>query len=110
MRKHSFLQLHLLNLFRDLAKKVAKQFSLKNYKIDLFHPNDPERKFSYGLCYPNGHIYIDINNRRTRKYGRVESIIDTVVHELAHLKYPNHGRQFWASHKKMKRWVYKKLY
>jgi len=110
MRTHTFLQLHLLQVIRALAKKVSRQFSLKSYKIDLFDHNDPERKLSYGLCYPDGHIYIDLHNRRSRKYGRLESIIDTVVHELAHLKYPNHSRQFWASHKKMKQWVYKKLY
>lgn len=110
MKEYSFLDCHFLKLMRACARKVAGQFKLKYKRFDLFDWNDPDRKVCRGMCYSDGFIYINPRRRRSRKFDPIESAIDTVIHELTHLKYDKHDKKFWAFHKRMKRWFLAKCY
>lgn len=110
MRDHSFLDYRLLTLVRSCAKKVAAHFKLRYRRIDLFPIDDPDRKLCRGMCYPDGFIYVNLRHKRSRKFDPIESAIDTVIHELTHLKHDLHNKDFWATHTKMKRWFMQTLY
>lgn len=110
MTSPSFLEMKLLTLLRSCARCLKQKFKLPRYRLDLFDFDDPERTTCRGLCYPDGQIHINLRKRRGRKYDRLESAIDTVIHELTHLKYDKHDKAFWAFHQKMKRWFFKTHY
>jgi hypothetical protein len=55
-----------------------------NYKsITLMHPKDSEYGACWGYCDDSRNIVIDI--RRGKRYQPVEEVVDTLIHELAHL-------------------------
>ncbi|GGI12575.1 M48 family metallopeptidase [Gottfriedia solisilvae] len=46
----------------------------------------------WGTCTPSGNIYLN-----WRLFMAPISVIDyVIVHELAHLKYPNHSKDYWS--------------
>ena len=51
---------------------------------------------NYGWCEHNGDIKINITFDR-----HYSSILDTLAHELAHLKFMHHYKDFWNYHKKL---------
>jgi predicted metal-dependent hydrolase len=56
----------------------------------------------YGICHPDGRIAIRIrwaNGRALMPYA----IIDTMAHELAHLKYWTHSEKWFNLHSKILR-------
>lgn len=110
MSRPTFLELKVLTVLRACAKRLKQRFNLPRYRLDLFDSDDPDRTTCHGLCYPDGQIYINFRKQRGRKYARLESALDTVIHELAHLKYNDHKRAFWTFHRKMKRWLFKNIY
>lgn len=110
MNNTSFLELQYLKLVRACAKKVCKKFQLSPRTIRLFDDDDPDRRNCHGMCYSDGTIHLNFRKRRSGRYDPVESAIDTVIHELAHLKFPDHTREFWKLHQKMKRWFFRYFY
>lgn len=110
MSHPTFLELRVLTLLRSCAKRLKEHFKLPRYRLDLFDFDDPERTTCRGICYPDGQIHVNFRKRRGCKYDRLESAIDTVIHELTHLKYSDHNKEFWAFHQKMKRWFFKHCY
>lgn len=100
----------LIIMLRGLATIVAKQFKIKGYKqLFLFSTTDPYRH-CYGIN-ANGKIWMRLRRRgKTRKFLPLESLLDTVVHEIAHCVHHKHNREFWALHKKMKSWATKTLF
>ncbi|MFQ5457920.1 MAG: M48 family metallopeptidase [Myxococcota bacterium] len=53
-------------------------------------------KRRYGSCDSDGVIRIRLRNQRTGKFLKYSSMIATLCHELAHLRYMNHGPRFVA--------------
>jgi len=53
-------------------------------------------KRRYGSCDSDGVIRIRLLNQRTGKLLKYSSMISTLCHELAHLRYMNHGARFVA--------------
>lgn len=53
-------------------------------------------KRRYGSCDSDGVIRIRLLNQRTGKILKYSSMISTLCHELAHLRYMNHGARFVA--------------
>ena len=51
---------------------------------------------SYGWCSTNGDIKINITFDR-----HYSSVLNTLAHELAHLKFMHHYKDFWNYHKKL---------
>lgn len=78
--------------------------------MDLFELDDPERLGCWGICYEDGEIRLNLRRKRNMRLDGFDSILDTLVHELAHLKHLKHNKEFWLLHKQMKRWLYNNLY
>lgn len=49
----------------------------------------------YGICYRDGTIRIRLRHARTGRLLKESSLVDTVCHELAHLKHFNHSQRFY---------------
>lgn len=48
----------------------------------------------YGVCYEDGVIRIRLRNATTGRLLKESSLVDTLCHELAHLRHLNHGLRF----------------
>jgi hypothetical protein len=48
----------------------------------------------YGICYDDGLIRIRLRHARTGRLLKPSSLVDTLCHELAHLRHMNHGVRF----------------
>lgn len=73
------------------AQVLGKKFKLN---VEQLLPERRNVRNRYGICYSDGVIKIRLNDLRTGKMLRYSSLIDTVCHELAHLRYMNHGIRF----------------
>jgi len=48
----------------------------------------------YGVCYEDGVIRIRLRHARTGRLLKPSSLVDTLCHELAHLRHLDHGTRF----------------
>jgi predicted metal-dependent hydrolase len=79
-------------LNRD-AQQIAWRFGLRYRSIEAERANVTSR---YGVCYDDGVIKIRLRHAVTGQPLRYSSLISTLCHELAHLRYFNHGLRFRA--------------
>ena len=92
----------IMRRLRADADRIAGEFGL-SYKRIL-----PERHAvteHYGVCYANGEIRIRLRHAATGKPLRYSSLMDTVCHELAHLRHFDHGERFQAFFEEMLEWA-----
>ena len=84
-----------------IARETAKRFKIK---LKTFEPKRHPIYKSMGICYyEQARIAIVFRYRVKTQAGQVwfsipisiSEVLDTVGHELAHLRYPNHGKRFW---------------
>lgn len=94
----------LVERLRTDAARVAGQFKLPPYELDADRPDAHER---YGVCFSDGRIRVRLIHARTGRPLRYSALIDTVVHELAHLRHMNHGPHWEALYEKMLAWCRK---
>lgn len=80
----------LARLRRD-AERIASQFGLDYRAI---HAENVKSR--YGVCYADGLIKVRLQHATTGRPLKYSSLIDTVCHELAHLRHFNHGPEFKA--------------
>jgi hypothetical protein len=80
----------LAQLERD-ARYLASHFKLRLTRLDKENPTVKRR---FGSCDSEGVIRIRLRNRRDGGYLKYCSLVATLCHELAHLKYLNHGSEF----------------
>ncbi len=80
----------LEGLRRD-ARFLAERYRLPLLSLDAEAPRVKRR---YGICYEDGSIRIRLRNVKTGELLKYSAVIDTLCHELAHLKHFNHSRQF----------------
>ena len=80
----------LEGLRRD-ALFLAERYRLPLLSVDAESSRVRSR---YGICYEDGSIRIRLRNLTTGELLRYSGMVDTLCHELAHLRYFNHGRQF----------------
>ena len=79
-------------LNRD-AERIAGHFLLRYASIE------PERagvRRRYGICYADGSIRIRLRHAVTGEPLRYSSLVNTLCHELAHLRHFDHGPRFKA--------------
>ncbi len=77
-------------LERD-ARAIASRFGLRYAALE------PERagvRRRYGVCYADGRIKIRLRHAVTGRPLRYSSLVNTLCHELAHLRHFNHGERF----------------
>jgi predicted metal-dependent hydrolase len=57
-------------------------------------PESPRVKRRYGVCTHDGRIFVRLRHVRTGKLLKYSSLVNTLCHELAHLRHFNHGPRF----------------
>ena len=79
-------------LNRD-AERIASRFELRYAAIEAERANVKNR---YGVCYSDGVIKIRLRHAVTKRPLKYSSLVNTLCHELAHLRHFNHGPRFKA--------------
>jgi len=77
-------------LNRD-GRYIAQHFGLAYKVIEAERGNVKSR---YGVCFEDGTIRIRLRNSSTGEPLKYSSLINTLCHELAHLRHFNHGPGF----------------
>jgi len=83
----------LMRRIRHDAEVIGARFGLK------YRALEPERKnvtSRYGVCFSDGTIRIRLQHATTGRPLLYSSLVNTLCHELAHLRHFNHGLQFQA--------------
>lgn len=83
--------------------KVDAAFLAERFKLPLRSIDAESRRVKrrYGICYDDGSIKIRLHNVRTGDVLKYSAIVDTLCHELAHLRHFNHGPRFQVFHRKL---------
>ena len=76
---------------RKQAAVLGRRFALtsSSLKAEREGVND-----HYGICYEDGAIRIRLRHARTGRLLKESSLVDTLCHELAHLRYLDHSMRF----------------
>ncbi len=90
----------LARLNRD-ALRIAGRFDLQYRSIEAERANVSSR---YGICYSDGTIRIRLRHATTGRSLKYSSLVNTLCHELTHLRHFNHGRRFKALYLRMLEW------
>lgn len=85
----------LVTRLRFDAYRIATRFGLRYRAIEAERANVKRR---YGVCYSDGEIRIRLTHVRTGRPLKYSSLVNTLCHELAHLKHFDHGQAFRAFH------------
>jgi hypothetical protein len=88
-------------LNRD-AERIAAQFSISYQSITAERANVQSH---YGICYSDGSIRIRLRHATSGRPLKYSSLVNTLCHELAHLRYFNHGVRFQGFYRKLLRWA-----
>ena len=70
-----------------------RRFELRYSAIEAERANVKRR---YGICYSDGVIKIRLRHAATGRPLKYSSLVNTLCHELAHLRHFNHGPRFKA--------------
>src|SRR5512139_1981649 len=77
---------------------LAEAFGLPLVSID---PEGPRVRRRLGICYADGRIRIRLHSLRSVELLKYSAMVDTLCHELAHLRHFDHGRRFWALYRRI---------
>jgi predicted metal-dependent hydrolase len=80
----------LARIQRDGAL-IAGRFGLRYRAIEAERPRVKRR---YGICFADGTIRIRLRHAVTGQPLKYSSLVNTLCHELAHLRHFNHGLRF----------------
>ncbi len=83
------------------AEKIAARFRLQYRSLEAERSNVTSR---YGICYEDGTIKIRLNHSQTGEPLKYSSLVNTLCHELAHLRHFDHGPRFKAFYLELLRW------
>lgn len=81
----------LLERLDQDARRLASRFRLRLARLD---PESLRVKRRFGSCDSDGVIRIRLRNRRNGEYLKYSSLAATLCHELAHLRFMDHGVDF----------------
>jgi hypothetical protein len=73
----------------DLARRFRLRFRALNAEVEGVNEH-------YGVCYEDGVIRIRLRHAVTGRLLKESSLVDTLCHELAHLRYFDHSPRFWS--------------
>jgi hypothetical protein len=91
----------LTRLKRD-ARKVALHFGLSYRAIEAERANVKSR---YGICYDDGTIRIRLRHAVSGEPLKYSSLVATLCHELAHLRYFDHSERFKRFNQEVLDWA-----
>jgi predicted metal-dependent hydrolase len=77
---------------------LAQAFGLPLVSID---PESMRVRRRLGICYADGRIRIRLHSLRSVELLKYSAMVDTLCHELAHLRHFDHGRRFWALYRRI---------
>jgi predicted metal-dependent hydrolase len=80
------------NLERD-AEYIARRFGLRYKSIEAERAHVTGH---YGICYSDGAIRIRLRHAVTGRPLKYSSLVNTLCHELAHLRHFDHSPRFRA--------------
>jgi predicted metal-dependent hydrolase len=83
----------LLDRIQRDGALIAARFDLRYRAIEA---EGPRVKRRYGVCYADGTIRIRLRHAVTGEPLKYSSLVNTLCHELAHLRHFNHGLRFRA--------------
>lgn len=84
------------------TRRIATHFGLECGSIEAERANVKSR---FGICYDDGSIKIRLNHSVTGEPLKYSSLVNTLCHELAHLRHFNHGPRFKAFYLQMLEWA-----
>ena len=80
----------LVKIRRD-AQRIAKRFRLKYLDITT----EPEHiRDRFGSCDEDRIIRIRLHNLQNGRFLKYWNLVNTLCHEMAHLKFMDHGKNF----------------
>jgi hypothetical protein len=77
---------------------LAFAFRLPLRSLEAERPNVRRR---YGVCYSDGSIRVRLRHATTGRLLKYSGLVDTLCHELAHLRYFNHGERFQTYYRRI---------
>lgn len=87
---------------RRHAEVLARAFDLPLGTIDAENERVRSR---YGICYADGRIKIRLHRLREPDLLKYSVMVDTLCHELAHLRHFDHGRRFWRLYRRIREYA-----
>ena len=88
----------MLERLRRDSRLLAERFRLPLRSLDA---EGPRVKRRYGICYEDGSIRIRLRHARTGKLLKYSALVDTLCHELAHLRQFDHGLRFHTLYRRI---------
>jgi len=76
---------------RGWGRQLADEFGLRYRALD---PESAGVVEHYGICYEDGVIRIRLRHATTGRLLKESSLVDTLCHELAHLRHFDHSERF----------------
>jgi len=88
----------VLTRLRAIAAHLTEQFRLRPSTVDA---EDDGIVAHYGICTADGRIRIRLRHATTGRLLKESSLVDTLCHELAHLRYFDHSLRFRRFHERI---------
>ena len=88
----------MVEKLRGIAQELAAHFGLAYAAIDAEADGVVAH---YGICYADGRIRIRLRHATTGRVLKESSLVDTLCHELAHLKHFDHSPRFRRFHERV---------
>jgi len=83
---------------REWGTDLARRFRLRYRALN---PEQEGVNDHYGVCYEDGVIRIRLRHAVTGRLLKESSLVDTLCHELAHLRYFDHSPRFWNYYRRI---------
>ena len=94
--------MQVMRQLRQDGARVAKQFGLPTPRLQAERAGVNGH---YGICYRDGRIRIRLRHARTGRLLKYSGLINTLCHELAHLRHFDHGEHFKQYYFRLLRWA-----
>ena len=92
----------LIERLRGDGQRIAAHFGLRYSSLDGERANVKRR---YGICYSDGSIRIRLAHAVNGHPLKYSSLVNTLCHELAHLRHFNHGPRFKTYYLRLLEWA-----
>ncbi len=108
-----FIDQELLIFARRVTRKVARRFGIKYHGVHSVDKRRHEYKQFLGLTGQDSNGKIIIELCFNKRHLKIEELLDTIAHELAHVatykEKAHHSRNWKAWYLKLKGYIHAKL-